>query len=300
MTAQVFDRIRKVQPPRLYIGADGPRQGIESDRSKTEQARTIATQVDWPCDVNTLFRNNNLGCKAAVSEAITWFFRNEELGIILEDDCLPHLDFFHFCETLLRHYANNDRVAVITGNNFQNGKIRGEASYYFSKYNHCWGWASWRRAWKLYQGDIAFWPDWQKSSGWRDINPDPLERWYWKRIFNRVYKNKIDTWDYQWTASLWHHGGLTATPNVNLVSNIGFGPEASHTTSKLSEKDSHTTNSIGALKHPKEVRRYFEADTYVFYHHFEGRNIRFPRITLLLLLRILQILFRLNTRSIQK
>lgn len=141
-TKTVFEAIRKAKPKRLYIAADGPRKHREGENEKVSSVRQIVTYVDWPCDVKTLFRDENLGCKSAVSGAITWFFNHEEEGIILEDDCLPHPDFFPFCESLLKRYANDERIWVITGNNFQNGIQRGEASYYFSRYNHVWGWAS--------------------------------------------------------------------------------------------------------------------------------------------------------------
>jgi GT2 family glycosyltransferase len=150
-TIRVFDKISQIKPQRLYIASDGPRKNFDGEKEKVKKVREIATRVDWPCEVKTLFRNENLGCKKGVSSAITWFFEQEEQGIILEDDCVPNLDFFTFCESLLDRYAEDERVSVITGNNFQNNKWRGDASYYFSKYNHCWGWASWRRSWKDYR-----------------------------------------------------------------------------------------------------------------------------------------------------
>ncbi len=227
-TARVFEAIRTAKPPRLYVAADGPRAKRKGEASTVAKVRQIATAVDWPCEVKTLFRDENLGCKRSVSEAITWFFDNEEQGIVLEDDCLPHPDFFGWCETLLNRYAHDDRVWVITGNNFQHGIRRGEASYYFSRYNHVWGWASWRRAWQKSDMAIAFWPEWKKSESWKASWDDGVARAYWEKIFERTYRAEIDTWDYSWTASVWYHGGLTATPNVNLVSNIGFGKDPQH------------------------------------------------------------------------
>jgi len=275
-TAQVFEAIRKAKPPRLYVAADGPRANREGEAEKCTKVREIATAVDWPCEVKTLFREENLGCKYAVSDGITWFFEHEEQGIILEDDCLPHPDFFTFCETLLDRYAMDERVWVITGNNFQNGARRGEASYYFSRYNHVWGWASWRHAWQKADMDIGFWPEWKTSAAWREFWTDSVARRYWEKIFDRMYRAEIDTWDYPWTASVWYHGGLTATPNVNLVSNIGFGPDSTHTASADSPLAGMVTGSLGKLKHRATVVQDRDADRYVFDHTFGGRSLRFP------------------------
>lgn len=277
-TQRVFEAISQARPPRLYVAADGPRENREGEAEKVAQVREIATQVDWQCEVKTLFREKNLGCKMAVSSAITWFFEHEEQGIILEDDCLPHPDFFRFCEELLNYYADDERVWVITGNNFQDGQIRGDGfySYYFSKYNHCWGWASWRRAWEKYQVDMPFWPDWKKSLDWEEKTPDPVERKYWKRIFDQVYQGKINTWDCQWTATVWYHGGLTAIPNVNLVSNIGFGADATHTIFSNDIRANLPVFPIGEIKHPKEVTIDVDADRYTFNKYFGGKYMRFP------------------------
>jgi len=152
-TKQVFAAIRKAKPYRLYVAADGPRVAKSGEVAKVKAVRDyVRENIDWDCEVKTLFRENNLGCKYAVSSAVDWFFENEEMGIILEDDCLPHPDFFDFCAKLLECHVHDDRVSVVTGNNFQNGIKRGGFAYYFSKYSHCWGWASWRRAWQQYRG----------------------------------------------------------------------------------------------------------------------------------------------------
>lgn len=276
-TQRVFEAIRQARPPRLYVAADGPRANREGEVEKVKQVRKIVTQVDWPCEVKILFREKNLGCKTAVSSAISWFFEHEERGIILEDDCLPHLDFFRFCEELLEYYADDNRVWVITGNNFQDAQVRGNGSYYFSKYSHCWGWASWRRAWEKYEVGISFWPEWKKSTDWQKKIPDPVERRYWERPFDWVYQGKIDTWDYQWTATVWYYGGLTAIPNVNLVSNIGFGSDATHTLSINHPHANLPVFPIGDVHHPKEVAVDVEADRYTFDEHFGGKYMRFPK-----------------------
>jgi len=275
-TAQVFEAIRKAKPPRLYVASDGPRSDRAGEAEKVARVREIATAVDWPCEVRTLFREENLGCKKAVSGAITWFFEQEEQGIILEDDCLPHLDFFYFCETLLERHRDTEKVWVITGNNFQNGQKRGQASYYFSHYNHCWGWATWRHSWRHYQGNIPFWPEWKSSRAWMQKYPDRVERRYWRKIFDKVYADQINSWAYPWTACVWYHCGLTATPNVNLVSNIGFGSEATHTTSGNSPLAEMNTEALGEMCHPSLIGQDVDADNYVFNYTFDGKNLRFP------------------------
>lgn len=275
-TRRVFEAIRQARPRRLYVAADGPRTSKAGEAQRCAEVIRIATAVDWPCEVNTLVSTENQGCKQAVSRGITWFFEHEEQGIILEDDCLPHQDFFQFCQELLVRYADDRRISVITGNNFQNGQKRGDASYYFSKYNHCWGWASWRRAWHQYQGDLSFWPTWSRSPQWQIINPDPVERRYWGRIFKTVRAGRVDSWAYPWIASVWYQRALTITPNVNLVSNIGFGPDSTHTSSRDSPMANMQTLAIGPLTHPTRVQQDISADRYVFNHTFGGRNLRFP------------------------
>lgn len=292
-TKQVFEAIRKAKPARLYVSGDGARVGRAGEVERVEEVRKIATAVDWPCEVKTLFRDMNLGCKKAVSSGIDWFFVHEEQGIILEDDCLPHHDFFTFCDSLLNRYKADDRIWAITGNNFQHGRIRGDASYYFSRYSLIWGWASWRRAWIKRDMNIQFWPSWKMSDEWRGWLPDNVERKYWEKIFDKIYLNEIDTWDYPWIASVWFGGGLTATPNVNLVSNIGFGVDATHTLSKQDKHAELPTKAIGELKILKDVEVNSLADRWVFDSHFNGGELRFPNKYIGLPRRIFRRLFRI-------
>jgi len=291
-TELVFDKIRQAKPPRLYIAADGPRGEHEDEEEKVAKVREIATRINWPCEVKTLFREKNLGCKKAVSESITWFFEHEEQGIILEDDCLPHLNFFTFCETLLDRYAEDTKVSVITGNNFQNGCWRGDASYYYSKYTMCWGWATWRRTWQHYQGDLTFWPNWRRSNSWLKQTPNKNERRYWERLFEKIRAGQIDTWDIPWIASVWYYGGLTATPNMNLVSNIGFREDATHTISKNSKFSKMPVKNLGMLKHPRIVERNVEADIWTFDYHYGGKNLRFPYSWIIFPSRVIGYIYR--------
>ena len=291
-TKVVFEKIRQAKPLRLYVSGDGARYGFKGEKEKIKKVREIATKVDWPCELKTFFRDKNLGCKQGVSSGIDWFFDNEEQGIILEDDCVPHLDFFTFCENMLNKFAKDERISVITGNNFQNNKIRGDGSYYFSKYNHCWGWASWKRAWKYYNGDLKFWTEWRASKDWFNYMPNKYERKYWEKIFDLVYEKKIDSWAYPWLASVWYKEGLTVTPNVNLVSNIGFGEDATHTKIKNDKNANMKTSSLKQLKHPTIIKKDIKADNYTFNNHFEGNYIFFPFNIFVFPHRVLNYIFR--------
>ena len=275
-TRRVFEAIRRAAPGRLYVAADGPRDGVPGERERTEAVRRIVDDIDWPCEVRTLFRERNLGCGRAVSEGIDWFFRHEAQGIILEDDCVPHPDFFPYCQALLERYADDPRVFAVNGVNFQRGRWRGDGSYYFSRYLHVWGWASWRRAWQHYDRSLAFWPAWRDSNAWREQWHDRVERRYWEQAFDAAYRGAVDTWDYQWFATVRYHQGLIATPNSNLVSNIGFGNDATHTHRTDSPVAAVVTAELGELRHPAGVAPDYEADRYSFAHAFEGRSLYFP------------------------
>jgi FkbM family methyltransferase len=257
---RVFRVIKRIRPKILFVAADGPREGNVDDEIKCRIVRRIVEKIDWPCSVKRLYRKENLGCKKAVSGAINWFFRNVEEGIILEDDCLPNIAFFRFCEEMLQKYKNDNRVMFIGGNNFQNNTGVNN-SYYFSKYTMSWGWASWRRAWKSYDIKMRLWPKTKRDRSIDYIFDSFLEKLYWYEIFEACYKNKIDTWDYQWLFNCWINEGLTIVPNVNLVENVGFGFRATHTKEKgnLSVKRGRL---LFPLAHPLHIRRDIKKDLY--------------------------------------
>ena len=263
-TKKVFSKIRQVQPLRLYIAADGYRPECWGEAEKVQEIRDyIIDHIDWACEVKTLFREKNLGCRIAVSTAIDWFFHHEPEGIILEDDCLPHPTFFPFCEELLIKYRNDNRIMTISGDNFQFGKVRNNDSYYFSRYNHCWGWASWRRTWKYFDIEMKDWPK-IRDEGWlKDIFHDSSSVKYWENVFQSTYEDKINTWDYIFSYSCWLQNGLNILPNVNLVSNIGFGNESTHTNNKTSIFANMPVEEIRfPLQHPSIMIRDSSADSY--------------------------------------
>ena len=291
-TRETFQVIRAARPARLYIIADGPRVNHPTDAERCKEVRKIVDQIDWPCEVHRNYADQNLGLKRRVSSGLDWVFSQVESAIILEDDCLPHPDFFTFCRDLLERYKDDERVWTITGNNNQDGKKRSSDAYYFSKYGHCWGWATWRRAWAQYDGDIKFWPEWKHSLDWRNKTPDPYEQIFWVDIFDRIFLKKIDSWAYPWMACLWYHGGLTATPRVNLVTNIGVGPDSTHT---LADEDQPgvPVRPLGPLTHPAEVKQHLKADQYVFDHLLGGLYMKFPRTLLKFPIRVKNKLVRI-------
>ena len=258
-TKQVFEAIRQAKPPKLYVAADGPKKNREKEVEQVKAVQDyVINNIDWNCEVKTLFRDKNLGCKFAVSSAITWFFENEEMGIILEDDCLPSQSFFWFCEELLEKYKNDFRIGHIGGSNFQKGLKRGNADYYFSIYNHVWGWASWANRWKEYDVNLVRF----KNSGFlKKIHNSTKALRYWEKIFFLMKNQQIDTWDYQWTFTMWGKNWLSIIPNLNLVTNIGFGSDATHT-NKINESANIRSYDMVIKKHPKEIEENIEADEY--------------------------------------
>lgn len=227
---KVFAEIRKVRPSRLYIAADAPREGVEDDIVLCEQTRAIVSLIDWPCDVKTRFSNKNLGCKDGVSSAVSWFFDHEEEGIILEDDCLPSLSFFKFCDAMLDKYRDDSRVRHITGCNLQQGKKWGNGTYYFSNRTHVWGWASWKRVWKEYDKYLSNYNTSDVKEKMSNIYQDPLIAECWVEVFNGLKAGKINSWAYQLDFINFFNNALTIIPNENLISNIGFDARGTHTT----------------------------------------------------------------------
>ena len=279
---QVINAIRPVAPSRVFVACDGPNPNRPEEADKVAATRAvIETEIDWPCQIDRLYSDANQGCRLGVSRAITWFFEQVEEGIILEDDCVPHPNFFPYCTTLLERYRHDTRVWCISGSNFQDGQWRGDGSYYFSRYNHCWGWASWKRCWEHYDAELIQWPVLRASGLLSAIFEDPLERYYWSRIWQRLLANgEPDTWDYQWTFTCLANSGLTALPNRNLVSNVGFGVDATHTTGGTSK--TAISEGINSNQHPSFLLRDSAADRYTFGHVFGGKWHRLPWSLILL------------------
>lgn len=273
-TQKVFNEIKKIKPEKLYVAADGARQDVPGESEKCHQARSIIQQVDWPCEVKTLFREQNAGCKYAVSSGIGWFFQQEESGIILEDDCLPNLTFFQFCEELLEKYKYDEHIMMIGGTNFQLGKKFNPESYYFSKYCHVWGWASWKRAWQKYDLEMKRYPEFLAQKKINALCVHSSEQSYWNSIFDAVYNGKIDTWDYQWVFSIWNEGAVSIIPNVNLISNIGCD-QGTHTSAGGDERVNRmsTVDILFPMKHPVDIKQNVAADNH-YYNNFIKKSFQ--------------------------
>jgi hypothetical protein len=273
VTARVFEQVRAARPPKLLVVADGPRRVEEQDACL--RTRAVTEAVDWPCQVLRDYADANLGLRRRVSSGLDWAFRQVEEAIVLEDDCVPHPSFFRFCDELLERYRDDERVRMIAGSSFQ-GDRRGEPSYFFSRYSQVWGWATWRRAWARYDGALAGWPAFRDGGGLERLFDDPLVAGYWREVFERLYReNQPDSWAYRWTFSSFATGGLAATAAVNLVSNVGFGAEATHT---QHDPDGALADApaldIGEIVHPAEVVPDVEADRVLFDRAHGGARLR--------------------------
>ncbi len=259
-TRKVFEQIRAAKPKRLYIAQDAPRPAFAADECLCLETRTIVEDIDWNCEVKTFFRTKNGGCREAVSSAISWFFDQEEEGIILEDDCLPANSFFKFCDTLLEKYRDDTRIRHITGCNLQQGKKWGTASYYFANRTHVWGWASWKRVWKDYDKDLNKYSGDAIESVFKNIFEDPLVVDCWKNIFNDVKTGKINAWGYQLDFANFFNNGLTIIPNENLISNIGFGGNATNTFDNSNIHANVPLSEIDEIVHPVFIIPQKQAD----------------------------------------
>lgn len=237
-TFRVFEAIREARPEKLYVAADGPRRTRPGEAESCAQVRRVVERVDWPCQVKTLFREQNVGCRRAVSEAITWFFESEEEGIILEDDCLPSPDFFRFCGEALGTYRSDRRVMHVGGHVLLEAPDKEDL--FFSRLVPIWGWATWRRSWNAFDTEM---------SRIDELEHLPLKEWYGSQASNvrkairRIHDNKVDAWGARWALSVIVNDGLSVLPRSNLISNVGFGKDATHT-----KVDSHLANlPLGGL-----------------------------------------------------
>ena len=278
-TERVFAEIARARPPKLLVVGDGARANRSDEAEKVAAAREIVGRVNWECEVLTNFSDVNLGCNKRVSSGIDWIFDHVEEAIILEDDCMPDSSFFRFCQEMLERYRDDQRISMIGGTNFQGGRRRGEASYYFSKYSIIWGWASWRNRWsESYDVRMNSWPR-VRDEGWLvDMLGNRHEVRYWQNIFERVYRGEIDTWDYQWFFTNWLEGRVSVVPAVNLISNLGYGQDATHTTNEESVVANLAMDLMSfPVVHPAGVFRNIEADRMtdqVFFRGTIGKRIR--------------------------
>lgn len=252
---QVFEAVRQARPPRLYFAADGPRR--EEERARCEEVRALVEQVDWPCEVRTRFNEKNLGLRKGVSSAIAWFFEHEAEGIVLEDDTLPVPSFFRYAQDLLARYREDERIWVIMGNNLmEEWPVPTDGDYWFSAhgYGAPWGWASWRRVWKHYDVDMGQWPALRESPLLPGFFLDKHEEHDVRIMFERVHAGIMNSWSYQLDITRIANHGLNILPATNLIDNIGFGDDGTHTTSLADPRNKRTARDIGfPLRHPRFI-----------------------------------------------
>lgn len=253
-TQAVFRRIAQQRPQILLVVGDGPRPDRPGEAARVAAARAVIGQVDWPCRVLTCFSDINLGCKRRVSSGLDWVFAQVPEAVILEDDCLPEPSFFAFCREMLTRYRHDQRVGMISGDYFLRRGDAPATSYYFSRYVHIWGWATWGDRWRdSYDVAMEAWTGPDRLAWLEGLLHHPSEAAAWASIFDRVAKGEIDTWDFQWIYANWRMGRIAVAPSVNLISNIGFGPDATHTVQGSGLARLPTEPMAFPLRHPAEV-----------------------------------------------
>lgn len=258
---QVLERIRRAKPPRIYITADGPRLNIQGEDVKcAETQAAVMAGIDWDCEVKTFLREENVGPKVAISSAIDWFFANESEGVILEHDCLPADSFFWYCDILLEKYRHDTRIWLISGSNLLKGKKWSDASYYYSNLTNGWGFATWRRSWDMYDVSLAQFEEREVRGYLEKIFTDKRVIDQWEKLFKETKAGKINTWDYQAGFAHFFNNCLNIIPNINLVSNIGFGEGAENTLNAEHPYANIPLEEINEITHPKVMLPEKQAD----------------------------------------
>jgi hypothetical protein len=253
LTARVFEAIRQAQPAKLLVVADGPRN--EAEAMLCQQSRSITEQIDWDCEVLRNYADVNLGCKKRVCSGLDWAFNEVEEAIVLEDDCLPHPSFFHYCRDLLRRYQDDERIMLISGFNVQGIWKKIENDYFFSNLGGIWGWASWRRAWKLNDPNMTDLESFMRHKCFEYLLGSELGKFREKQMLS-VVNEQIDTWDFAWGYARHKNSGLACVPSKNLVENIGFRDDATHTRGKNKYKSKTYLLNTPLRKNPFVVPDY--------------------------------------------
>ena len=290
-TRVVFESISQSRPKRMYIVSDGPRANRSGEKGLVEECRAIVSAVDWPCEIFTKYSDRNLGCKENVVQGLDWVFSQEDEVIILEDDCVPTSEFFEFCQEMLGRYRNEPSVGTISGSNLEDvSSLETNFSYWFSRYPKVWGWATWKRVWGQYEVDLSKFSRPDRHLLVRENVYADASRRYWDSKFDSVASGKVDTWDYQLAFMHFKNGLVSVIPSVNLISNIGFGHDATHT---VSQPDASLNLATGHLKWPlygPSVAEPFEG-----YDEIVVRN----RFSLGLIKRVIEYAFMASPRTIQ-
>lgn len=270
VTARVFKIIKTIRPKYLFVTADGPREKHTQDQANCHKVRNIVdNNIDWDCELYKNYSDINKGSYKSTSEGITWVFNNVEEAIILEDDCLPSLSFFRFCKELLDYYRDDKRISIISGNNFQKNMKDYPHSYYFSSYTHNWGWATWRRTWEQVDLQMNNWTEFRDSGCLKTVFSDISAQYYWEQIFQKMSEpNSRQHWDYKLFLSSIMNNSLNILPNINLVSNIGFGENATNCKKNSWVSNLPTFDMNFPLKHPPSIYQLYWADKFTERHQF--------------------------------
>lgn len=255
LTERVLRSIAAVRPSHLLVVADGPRAGREGESERCRQARAAIDDVDWPCRIETLYSETNLGCKHRIASGLDWVFSKVDEAIVLEDDCLPDPGFFRFCQELLERYRHDERIHIVRGTNFLRGRRVTPSSYYFSRFYNIWGWATWARAWKHYDVGMRQWPA-LRDSGWLERQlPESAMASLVRHFFDETHAGRLDTWDYQLLLAGWLRDAVAIVPAANLVTNIGHGEGATHTRNQGSHLAGIASEPLSfPLRHPEDVK----------------------------------------------
>lgn len=252
-TQTVLQAISAVRPSLLFVLGDGPRAHSSADVEACEQVRKLIDAIDWPCEVLKNYSSVNTGPRERVISGLNWVFSLVDEAIILDDDCVPNPSFFAFCEELLARFRGDSRVGMISGTNFVEGSttIDYNYSYYFSRISHIWGWATWRTSWQKFDPQLRLWPEVQAANLLSEVLEPPGAVRYWSRIFDKAYRREgPDSWDYPWFFSNLISNSLSIVPRVNLVTNIGFGPDATNTVDADFAQRLESAEMEFPLKHP--------------------------------------------------
>ncbi len=270
LTRRVLEVVRAARPAQLLVIADGPRIQHPEDAAQCAAVRALIDQMKWECPVHKNYASNNMGTKRRLESGLDWVFARTESAILLEDDFLPHPSFFEFCSELLERYRESERVMAICGTDLTQEQCPRQESYRFSRYPVIWGWATWRRAWRLHDPSMTAWSEWLQTHRLNTYLGDAKASRYWSYILQSEFEAS-ETWDYAWMFSAWRHNGLSIHPTVNLVSNIGFGTGASHTRDANSSLANRPVREMKfPLQHPNYILRDAAADHLIEERVFSG------------------------------
>lgn len=285
-TKKVFDAIKRARPTKFYVAADAPRIRNKEDIQNCSLVKNIVRDVDWDCDVHYRFAEKNQGCGPGPYNAINWAFKNEDRLIILEDDCVPVLSFFQYCNEVLERYKNDTRIWFVSGNQYNEEAVKTPHSYFFSRYGHSWGWATWKRCWDFMDMSLAKYKLIIEQDLYKSSFRTTEEAIFFQNVIDKIYHNELlrnHIWDFQFGFVISSNGGLSIVPSKNLVTNIGY--EGTHSSNKTVFHDRPADETYSIKSHPDFVLPDVNYDTWHFQHHWNRqptnnyyrRIIKIPR-----------------------